>query len=442
MSGGFTIRGTLMQTPTPDHLEVRRDCVVAVDADGLISSVGDWAGERCDLELPDTSILFPGLVDTHVHAPQWAQLGTGLDLGLERWLFEYTFPLEARMSDLSFAATVWDDLVRGLLDQGTTTAVYYGTVDLDATTLLAETCVRHGQRALVGRVAMDHPEGTPEWYRDLDAESGVRASAESIRQITALGSTLVGPVVTPRFTPACTDAMLEGLGELAAAGNVPVQIHCSESDWEHQYALDRFGVSDATALEGFGLIREHTVLAHCNHASDDDLRLIRERGAGVAHCPLSNAYFANAVFPARRALEAELSVGLGSDIAGGSQPVLLSQCATAVTVSRMLEDGVDARIDANSRGVVGSRIDTIAAFWMATRGGAELLGHPTGLIAAGRSFDAFVVDTAVSGTALRIWPEIDDDDRVFEKVVRLATASDIGAVWVAGKEVGENPSRP
>lgn len=58
-------------------------------------------------------------------------------------------------------------------------------------------------------------------------------------------------VITPRFIPACTDAMLEGLGELAAGTGAIVQTRCSENDWEHQYVLDRFGVSDSVALERF-----------------------------------------------------------------------------------------------------------------------------------------------------------------------------------------------
>ena len=98
-----------------------------------------------------------------------ASSAPGLDLPLERWLFDYTFPLEARYADAEFAATVWDDLVPSLLAMGTTTAVYFSSNHLGATTALARACARHGQRALVGRVAMDHPTGTPEWYRDATA---------------------------------------------------------------------------------------------------------------------------------------------------------------------------------------------------------------------------------------------------------------------------------
>lgn len=388
-----------------------------------------------DVILPDSTIVIPGMIDTHIHAPQWPQLGTGLDLPLESWLFEHTFPLEQRLTEPEFAARVWPDMVSTLLAHGTTTAVYYATVSVETTTMLAEACVAAGQRAFVGRVAMDHPDGTPTWYRDADAVSGVEASAASIREIRALGTDLVEPIITPRFTPACTDDLLRGLGALAASSGARVQTHCSESDWEHGYALDRFGVSDTEALDGFGLIRDHAVLAHGDHLGDADFALIAEHGAGVAHCPLSNAYFANAVFPARRALDAGVRIGLGTDVAGGAQPGLLTQCADAVTMSRLLDDGVDAAMPSAERGVAGSRISILEAFWMATTGGADLLGIDAGLLEPGRSFDAIAVDTARPGAALRLWDGIDDDDRAFEKVVRLTTPAEIERVWVAGRQV-------
>ena len=170
---------------------------------------------------------------------------------------------------------------------------------------------------------MDHPEGTPPWYRDTSAASAVSASVRSVEAIRALSSVLVRPIITPRFVPACTDALLYGLGELAASTGALVQTHCSESDWEHHYVLERYGHSDTLSLDRFGLLREGTVLAHGNHMSMNDFDRTRETDAGVAHCPLSNSYFANAVFPLARELQRGVKVGLGSDIAGGYQPGLL-----------------------------------------------------------------------------------------------------------------------
>ena len=447
----LAVAGTLMQTPAPDRLAVI-NAVVEVDNAGAIVAVHDRstsegatsgraaldsAAER--VNLAESTVLMPGLVDLHIHAPQWPQLGTGLDLPLERWLFDYTFPLEARYADTAFAATVWNDLVPSLLAMGTTTAVYFSSNHLEATTALAQACARHGQRALVGRVAMDHPAGTPEWYRDASASAGVEASAASIEAVTAVGSTRVEPIITPRFTPACTDALLEGLGELAAASGVRVQTHCAESDWHCEYALDRFGVSDSTALNRFGLVRPRTVLAHSDHMTADEIVLVAGRGAGLAHCPLSNAYFANAVFGVRQALGAGVGVGLGSDIAGGARPGLLGVCQDAVTVSRMLEDGVDPALGAAERGVAESRIDTVTAFWLATAGGATVLDLPVGLIEPGRRFDAIAVRTDRPGGAIRLWDGLDDDARAFEKVVRLATADDISHVWVDGSSVKPEP---
>ncbi len=429
-----TVRATVMQVPRLGELEVLNQVAIEIDGDGVIAAI-HHDDRLCDLDLGKNVVLLPGLVDTHIHAPQWPQLGTGLDLPLEKWLLEHTFPLEARLTEPAFAAVVWPALVSTLLAHGTTTAVYYATINVETTTMLAATCAELGQRAFVGRVAMDHPDGTPTNYRDASVAAAVDASFASIEAINDIRSSLVRPIITPRFTPACTDAALAGLGDLAASTGVIVQTHCSESDWQHGYANERFGMSDTEALAGFGLMRDHTVLAHGDHLSGADFGIVGAAGSGVAHCPLSNAYFANAVFPLRRALDAGVRVGLGTDIAGGSKPGVLSQCADAVTASQMLHDGVDASIEAAHRGVAGSRVSIVDAFHVATRGGADLLGINAGALDVGRLFDAIAVSTARPGSALQIWREIDDDARRFEKIVRLATPQDIEKVWVGGTQV-------
>jgi guanine deaminase len=439
----MVVVGTVMQTPTHRALQVLDNVAVVVRdgvVDAVLPAVSREAVDACGAadEVVHLSVrerLLPGLVDTHIHAPQWPQLGTGLDIPLERWLFDYTFPLEARYADAGFALDVWERMVPTLLAHGTTTAVYYSSIHEDATLRLAETCAHFGQRAFVGRVAMDHPEGTPEWYRDVDAVAGVAASARSVEAIRSLGSALVEPIITPRFIPACTHELLLGLGDLAARTGAVVQTHCSESDWEHGYVIERYGKRDAEMLAEFGLVRRGTVLAHGDHLCDDDFDIIRTAGAGVAHCPLSNSYFANAVFPLRRAQERGVHVGLGSDVSGGPLPGLLPQCQHAVTASRMLEDGVDSARSPGERGVANSRVDVVAAFHAATLGGANMLGIPAGLIEPGRAFDAIVVNADSGDSGLHYWDGIDNEERLFEKIIRLAVPSDITSVWVAGRRV-------
>lgn len=451
MNVRLAVRGTAFHAPAHDRLEVLDDVVVAVDGGGSITGVHPGGSEDARaamasagdvVRLRPGQRLLPGLVDLHIHAPQWPQLGTGLDLPLERWLFEHTFPLEARFGDVAFADAVWSHMVPTLLAHGTTTAVYFGSIHEEATLALARRSASTGQRAFVGRVGMDHPDGTPDWYRDPSPAASLEASARSVEAIRSLRNPLVEPILTPRFVPACSDAALAGFGELAERTDTLVQTHCSESDWEHNAVLERYGRRDAEALDAFGLLRPHTILAHGTHLDDGDFGRLLATGAGVAHCPLSNAYFSNAVFPARRAIAAGVRVGLGTDVAGGSHPGLLGVAAFAVTASRMREDGVDADRVADERGVAGSRIDTVAAFHLATAGGADALGIPTGRLSPGQAFDALVVDVEASSSGLRPWDGIDSEERLFEKIVRLAGPEAITDVWVGGVRVSGGQAGP
>ena len=101
---------------------------------------------------------------------------------------------------------------------------------------------------------MDHPQQCPDFYRDQSAEAaldGTRAFIHQVRDMRGNERGRVRPVVTPRFIPACTDRLLDGLGRLAQECGCAVQTHCSESDWEHSHVLARFGKTDAEALRRF-----------------------------------------------------------------------------------------------------------------------------------------------------------------------------------------------
>jgi guanine deaminase len=431
--------GTAFHAPAPDRLEVLQDALIVVGDDGAIDAIRPAdeaepfraAGRLTALE--PGQILLPGLIDLHVHAPQWPQLGKALDVPLEDWLQKYTFPLEARYADLAYAAPVYESLVAGLLANGTTTALYFATIHLPATKRLAEICLRRGQRALIGLVAMDDPEQCPDDYRAASAEQAAadtRALIDHIRALPGNESGLVRPAITPRFIPSCTDDLLHRLGALARETGCHVQTHCSESDWEHGFVLERCGVTDAAALAGFGLLSRRTILAHGNFLTDNDLELIRQAGAGIAHCPLSNIYFANAVFPLRHAMRRGAHVGLGTDIAGGPSASMFDSARMAVAASRSLEGGVDGRSPPDRRGRPGSRIGAIEAFWLATAGGGIALDLPIGLFRAGYQFDAIVIDANRAASDLRVYPG-DSPEDLLQKIIYNAGKADIVQAWVA-----------
>jgi guanine deaminase len=447
---GLIIRGTAVHAPRRGEVQLLDDAIILVDMEGVIVSItlpadagyarakADHAADSRAVTLGTGQYLLPGLIDLHIHAPQWPQLGKALHLPLQDWLQKNTFPLEARYADLAFARRIYASLVEALLANGTTTAVYFATIHNEASLALAETCLARGQRAYVGRVAMDHPEQCPDYYRDSSAESALAGTLDFITAVRALPGNqcgLVQPVVTPRFIPSCTDRLLEGLGRIAHDNDCSIQTHCSESDWEHRHVIDRFGRTDSEALSAFGLLTRRTVLAHSNFVGSDDLEVIRAAGSGIAHCPLSNFYFANAVFPLRGALDKGVRVGLGTDISGGHSPSMLDACRYAVAASRALEDGVDPGLPAAERGRPGSRVDFAEAFWIATAGGADVLDLPAGRFAPGLRFDALLVDVNAPGSNI-IWnDDLDSPADVLQKIIYNATRANIISTWVEGRRV-------
>jgi guanine deaminase len=447
---------TALHTPVRGRLEILRDTLIVAGSDGKIQAIHPAGSPRVEasirrfaaagtlVTLGEGQYLLPGLIDLHVHAPQWPQLGLALDLPLQEWLQTYTFPLEARYADLTYAETVYESLVDGLLANGTTTALYYATIHLPATQRLADICLQKSQRALIGRVAMDDPGQCPAYYRDASAqtaEAETRAFIAYVQSMPGNQAGLIRPVITPRFIPSCSDELLRRLGALAQETGCHVQTHCSESDWEHRYVLERCGITDTAALERFGLLSRRTILAHGNFVGADDIALIAKHGAGIAHCPLSNVYFSDAVFPLRHILQQGVHVGLGSDIAGGSSPSILDNARYAVMASRMLESGADPALRRLERRRPDSRIDALTAFWLATAGGGIALELEVGVFREGFQFDAMVVDAGVPNSNLRL-DRADAPEQILQKILYHAGRANIRDVWVANRRVHTQDAPP
>lgn len=439
------------------HMPERRivdelsDALITIGDDGTILSIrrpGEpnyeaakrAASAKGDLvTLPAGAYILPGFIDLHVHAPQYPQLGQALDVPLEVWLHQYTFPLEARYSDIAFARRSYGLLVDDLLASGTTTALYFATIHQDATRLLSDICLKRGQRALIGKVAMDNQDQCPQSYRDASPDAAIGGTLALIEYINSHPDNregLILPVITPRFIPSCTDATLEGLGDLAKSCGCHVQTHCSESDWEHGYVISRHGMTDTQSLDRFGLVGRRSVLAHANFLTLPDMEMIRMRQAAVAHCPVSNTYFANAVFPLKATLEKGLHVGLGTDISGGPIGSMFDAMRGAIMVSRMLESGTDPDLAPEARsGRADTRIDFRDAFYLATTGGGIALDLPIGRFEPGYQFDALVIDTTAEKGTIRLWDDLDHGESILQKIVYTASKPNITTVWVGGRSI-------
>ncbi|WP_057907509.1 guanine deaminase [Latilactobacillus graminis] len=439
----MTLKASYFSAYTPETSSFHENSLIEVNDCGYITKIVHQATPEYNAHLTAAQqhdqliilapghFLLPGFIDLHNHAPQWPQAGIALDRPLADWLNHYTFPLEARYKNLDFATLVYHDLITEMLANGTTTALYFGTIHNAANLRLAEICAQAGQRAFIGSVAMDNPQQTPDYYRDASAEIAVTKTQIFIQTIQDnYPSGLIQPVITPRFIPSCTTATLQRLGQLAKELQITVQTHCSESDWEHDYVRERFGHTDAEMLQSFGLLNQHAVLAHATQLTTEDQTIIKTEQSTIAHCPLSNAYFGNSVLPTRSLMDQGIQVGLGSDIAGGYTPSLYANLQQAVTVSQIRQDGIDDRLPAIERGVPNSRISVKRAFYLATVGGAAGLDIQAGAIEPGLLADFQVVKAPPHLMSLT-------PDEQLEQLLFRHTKQQIKAVYVQGKLVHE-----
>ncbi|MGF1685699.1 amidohydrolase family protein [Photobacterium japonica] len=446
----FAVQADTFHCPNKGAFEFNPDFLLLINDEGDIAATYSqthphYADVRHALAqqnklkvLEKGQYLLPGLVDLHCHAPQWPQAGKGLDLPLYDWLQNYTFPLEHRYQDIAFAEAIYQDVTRTLLANGTTSAVYFASIDRASTELLAQQCLHIGQRAYVGKINMDNAEQCPPYYCEHDVTQAVDDTDAFIHNVLALNGNeqrLVQPVITPRFVPSCTPDMLNQLGKRVQQYDLHMQTHCSESDWARDYAQQHFGKTDVQIYADAGLLNNKSVLAHSIFLTPNDVAMIKQFDAGIAHCPLSNMFFANAAMQTRELLDSGVQIGLGSDIAGAPSPSIFRAAFDAVCHSRVREEGVDVMIPTGQRGTANARVSFVEAFWMATAGGANVLNAQTGVFAKDHHFDAIVIEAKPSIGNLRIWPEFDSPRDILEKIICLAQKENVQRVWVQGKAV-------
>lgn len=358
----------------------------------LICQAGKSAGvykelpdQYADFPLEDLGdqIIIPGLVDLHIHAPQFSFRGLGMDLELLDWLNTNTFPEEAKFGDLEYAGKAYGIFAEVMKKSATTRACIFATIHKPATELLMDLMEDTGLVTMIGKVNMDR--NSPEYLCERSAEQS-ELDTVSWLEDTSSKYKNVTPILTPRFVPSCTDELMERLGRLQRKYRLPVQSHLSENqseiDWVKRLcpsagfygdAYDRFGLFGGDA---------RTIMAHCVSSTEQEIDLIKERGVYVAHCPQSNTNLASGIAPVRTYLDREIHIGLGTDVAGGSIESVFRAMTDAIQVSKLRWRLKDDCL---------KPLTTEEAFYLGTLGGGSFFGK-VGSFLKGYEFDALILD--------------------------------------------------
>lgn len=422
----FALKGTILYSTDPEHLISKPDCYLICE-NGKSAGVFEDLPERYQgIPVKDygKQLIIPGLIDLHLHAPQYGYRGLGMDLELLDWLNTHTFPQEAKYADLSYAEKGYRIFSEDMANSATTRAVIFATIHIPATELLMDLMEKTGMKTLVGKLNMDR--NSPDYLREADVKKSLADTEKWLADCKGRYQN-TAPILTPRFTPSCTDPLMEGLGALQKRTGLPVQSHLSENKseiaWVHELCPDTHFYGESYDRYGlFGGEGCPTVMAHCVYSGKGELDLIKKRGVFIAHCPQSNTNLSSGVAPVRTFLEMGLRVGLGSDIAGGFSPSIFRAMSDAVQVSklrwRLLDDSLKP-------------LTMPEAFYLGTKGGGAFFGK-VGSFEKDYEFDAVVLNDS----SLRTPMELTAQQRL-ERVIYLSDDRIVAAKYVAGNLVKE-----
>ncbi|MBL4853056.1 MAG: guanine deaminase [Robiginitomaculum sp.] len=406
-----------------DAYQYFKDGLLIVE-DGHVKTVGPYRKLAGTLR-PNTKIqhyknhlIMPGFIDTHIHFPQVDIIGS-YGRQLMDWLQDYTFPAEAAFKDPKVCANTARFFVKELLRNGTTSALVFGTVHEASADAMFMEAQKKNMRLIAGKVLMDR--GAPKNLLD-GKDMGRAATTRLIKKWH--GKDRLGYAITPRFAPTSTSEQLAMAGTLKAQNpSVHVHTHMCENKNEIKTVSELFpDASDyLDVYEKHGLVGDKTVLAHGVHLSASMCKRISASGAGMSLCPTSNMFIGSGLFKLAQLRRHKVRHALGTDIGGGTSFSLLTTMSAAYSVCQLRD----------------LSLSSMDAFYMATLGGAKLLGMDkyVGNFEPGKEADFIALDLKATPLVARRLKGITRIKALMFAIMILGDDRMISETFVMGKSV-------
>lgn len=177
-----------------------------------------------------------------------------------------------------------------------------------------------------------------------------------------------------------TTELLRETAVLAREKGVRLHTHLCETRDEEQFCLDTHGKRPLAYMQDVGWLGDDVWYAHGVYFNDEEIQELGRTKTGIAHCPTSNLRLGSGIAPVPKLRKAGVPVGLAVDgSASNDSSDMLAEARLALYVHR-----------------VGTSVDSMTAMdalWLATRGGAEVLGwNDIGSLEAGKAADVVLWD--------------------------------------------------
>lgn len=397
--GGRTllVRDAALVATCDDGRRELRDASVLVRG-GVVEAVGP-SGDlpRTADEVLDARghLVVPGLVNTHHHMYQALTRAVPAvqDAELFAWLrglYPIWAHLTPEMARVSAQVAMAELLLSGCTTSSDHLYLFPNGTRLDDT---IEAAALAGLRFTATRGAMSVGRSQGGLPPDALVEPEPVILADMQRVVERWHDPAPGAMVQVALAPcspfSVSRELMRDAAALARALGVRLHTHLAENDHDVAYSRERFGCTPAEYAESLGWTGPDVWHAHCVKLDEAGVARFAATGTGVAHCPSSNMRLASGIAPVRAMLDAGVPVGLGVDgSASNDGAQLVAEARQAMLLARV---GASLAPFGCDRGPAA--MTARDALWLATRGGARVLGRDDiGQLAPGRRADLALFD--------------------------------------------------
>lgn len=393
----------VLQVPSDREVRIldNRDILIEGPTIKAIQPAGAETWEVHETMDAKGRLVMPGLINCHSHVPMVIFRGLAEDVSLEKWFNDYMWPLESNLRE----EDVYWGMLLGLaemIEAGVTcVADHYFYMDR-----AAEAVRQAGTRAALGWAV----------FGNQGAEA-LERTADFCRRWNGAAEGRITTWMAPHAPYTCDDDFLRASARKADELGVGIHIHVAETRGQTEAHVKKRGITPIRLLDELGLLKRPAILAHAVGATDDDIRLLADRPAGVAHCPKTYLKLAMGIAPVVAMRRAGVAVGLGTDGAVSNNTLDIWESMRLMAMLQKEFSGAP-------------EVMTLAeTLWVATRESARVigLGDKIGAVEPGYLADLIMVD--LSGAHHQPLHSVP------ASLVYAARASDVQTVIVHGRVV-------
>lgn len=363
-------------------------------------------------------VLIPGFVQTHIHLCQTLFRGFADDLDLLDWLQKKIFPFE-NAHDKNSLRTSSQLGINDLLTGGTTTLLDMGT--LRHQEVIFEELAFSGIRAIAGSCMIDQNKLFPNFCESIDWN--LQASYDCAKSFHDSNNGKLKYGFAPRFVLSCSERLLKETKEIMKdyPGSI-LHSHSSENKNEIQTVRSMTGKENVSYFDTIGLLDDHTVLAHCIHLNEDEVKILKKRDVRVSHCPSSNLKLGSGIANIPHFIKEGISVSLGADGAPCNNGL---SAFTEMRHSALIQKPIHGP----------TSLDALTVFRLATIEGAKALhlDSEIGSVEVGKKADLVLLDLEKADQPMQV-----DEQQIYSSIVYSASKENIKAVYVEGELKVEN----